>query len=991
VVDSAGFVYAYVGNGYSNYDGANNFNESALKLDPSNGLALADWFTPHNWSSLDANDLDLSSAGPLLIPNTNLLAGGGKAGEFYMLNTGNLGQETANDSGVVQEESITPGEVRGGPVFWQRSSANGGSLFYNWAAYDYVKAYAFNGTTISSSPAYSGSGTQIWPGGTLTLSANGDTPGTGVLWATVATSGDANNNPPVAGALYAMDAGNVGNQLWSSTTNFARDNYGLFAKIVPPLVVNGRVYVATSSNQVAVYGLLSGYTLSATSLSFGNQLLNVASAPQTITVTNNGSSALPINGISISNSNPQPFSQTNNCGGSVAAGGSCQIYVVFDPAAVGSATATLSVHAGNGAGTQTAALSGTGIVPTYSLSTASLAFGNQLANFPSTAQTITVTNTGPVALPIAGIALSTSGSQPFSQTNSCGSSVATGAHCTISVVFDPAAAGAVTATLSVSGGGGAATQTVALSGTGFVPTYNLSAAALAFGTQLANVASAAKTITVTNTGTVALTFTGIALSTPGSQPFALANGCGSSVAAGASCTLGVVFDPAAAGPVAATLSIGAGNGAATQTVVLSGTGIVPTYRVSATSLAFGNQPTNVASGPRSITVTNTGTIALPITAIALSTPGTQPFSLATSCGASLAVGAGCSVNVTFDPAALGAVTAALSVSAGNGAGMQTIALSGTGIAAAYSVSAASLTFADQPPNVASAPQTITVTNTGTVALPITGIALSNSGVQPFAQTNTCGASIAAGAGCTVSVVFDPAAAGPAAATLDLSLAGIPITVNLSGSGSLDVALTASAGTVTAGMPITLTWSSAAGAACTATGGAIGDNWSGALGASGSRTLTETTPASVLFGISCTSQNVTTDASVTVAVTVPTATLSAAPSTAVVGKPVTLTWSSAHAAACAASGGQSGDGWAGARPTDGTATVSPSAAGTITYTLTCTSGPQSVHATAQVAATGAAGSSGGGAVDTVSLLSLLGMVGLRLRTARAPQSWRRRKT
>jgi dienelactone hydrolase len=144
--------------------------------------------------------------------------------------------------------------------------------------------------------------------------------------------------------------------------NPSRDGFGNFAKFVPPLVANGKVYVATQSNQVAVYGLLSTYTVSPTTVAFGNQLTNVASKPMSITVTNTGTVTLPITSVSLSSTGSQPFSQTNTCGKSVAVGATCKISVVFDPALVGSATATLSVNAGNGAGTQTVALSGTGIV-----------------------------------------------------------------------------------------------------------------------------------------------------------------------------------------------------------------------------------------------------------------------------------------------------------------------------------------------------------------------------------------------------------------------------------------------------------------------------------------------------------------------------------------------------------------------------------------------------------------------------------------------------
>jgi hypothetical protein len=258
VVDSSGFVYVYVGNAYGNgYDGVQDFSESVLKLDPANGLKLVDWFTPGNWATLDTNDQDLTSSGPLLIPGTSLIAGGGKTGVMYVLNTASLGKFNSTDSQVVQKLKISTSELRGGPVYWLRSSANGGPLMYNWGVSDRIKAFPFNGSTFATTPSAQGSVTnQIFPGGILTLSANGDSPGTGVLWATVAASGDAENNPPVPGTLYAFDAGNVATELWNSTMNAARDSFGNFAKFVPPLVANGRVYVATWSNQVAVYGLL---------------------------------------------------------------------------------------------------------------------------------------------------------------------------------------------------------------------------------------------------------------------------------------------------------------------------------------------------------------------------------------------------------------------------------------------------------------------------------------------------------------------------------------------------------------------------------------------------------------------------------------------------------------------------------------------------------------------------------------------------------------
>ena len=263
VVDSSGNVYVITGNAYndpSSDHGASDFSESVLELNPAQGLhPVVDWFSPSNWSTLDSNDLDLTSSGPMLVPGTNLLVGGGKTGIMYVLNTSNLGGTTTHSS-PVQAIPISQSELRGGPVYWQRSAANGGPLLYNWGVSDALKAFAFNTTTdlFATTPSAQGTVTnQIFPGGILTLSANGETPGSGVLWATVATSGNAEDNPPVPGELYAFDAGNVKTQLWNSTINATRDSFGNFAKFVPPLVANGRVYVATWSNQVAVYGLIA--------------------------------------------------------------------------------------------------------------------------------------------------------------------------------------------------------------------------------------------------------------------------------------------------------------------------------------------------------------------------------------------------------------------------------------------------------------------------------------------------------------------------------------------------------------------------------------------------------------------------------------------------------------------------------------------------------------------------------------------------------------
>ncbi len=470
-VDGAGHVYVFTGNAHNpnGYDGVNNFSESVLKLDPANGLTLLDWFTAGNWSYLDVHDADLTSSGPILIPGTTLLAGGGKNGYLYVVDTTNLGHWNLNDSQVVQKEKIVDGgEMLGGPVYWEGSTATGGPLLYNWGSGDVIKAYAFNGSTFATTPSAEGTSPAPIAGGILTLSANGNVPGSGVLWASVA--GNPNLTPPVLSVLHAFNAENIANELWNSTMNPTRDEYRNAVRFMPPTVANGKVYLATAAGEVVVYGLLPtlSYSVSPTSLAFGNVPTGTDSAPQPVTVTNTGSAALPITSITLTGKNLSQFSQTNNCGASVAVGSPCKINVVFAPTSVLAKTATLNVNAGGGAGTQSVALTGTGVAPTptFSVSPTSLAFGSVPTGTDSAPQSVTVTNTGSVALPIATIKLTGKNLSQFSQTNNCGTSVAVGTACKISVVFAPTSVLAKTATLSVTGGGGAGTQTVTLTGTG---------------------------------------------------------------------------------------------------------------------------------------------------------------------------------------------------------------------------------------------------------------------------------------------------------------------------------------------------------------------------------------------------------------------------------------------------------------------------------------------------------------------------------------------
>ena len=250
-IDAAGNIYVTSGNG--DWDGVTEFGDTMLKLNVAGGFSLSDWFTPYNQATLDDNDLDLGVSGPMLIPNTNLLLGGSKQGLLYLLSTNNMGHEASGNSQIVQSFQATTGLIHSAPVYY--NSPTYGPLIYLWGSNDYLHAFQFNGSTLNTTAVMETGLEAISPGGTLSISANGSQPGTGIVWASMPLNASAIETV-VSGVLRAFDASNLsGTELWDTTQNSTRDSVGNFAKYCPPTIANGKVYLATFSNALNVYGL----------------------------------------------------------------------------------------------------------------------------------------------------------------------------------------------------------------------------------------------------------------------------------------------------------------------------------------------------------------------------------------------------------------------------------------------------------------------------------------------------------------------------------------------------------------------------------------------------------------------------------------------------------------------------------------------------------------------------------------------------------------
>jgi len=195
---------------------------------------------------------------------------------------------------------------------------------------------------------------------------------------------------------------------------------------------------------------------------------------------------------------------------------------------------------------------------------------------------------------------------------------------------------------------------------------------VSFPFQLFNTTSPPQTVTLTNTGTTALTIS----SMKATGQFGLSSACGSSVAAGATCDLNVTFSPRSKGPKAGTISIVDSASTKPQVIELSGQGTV--VQLTPASLTFGPQKVGTKSAPQSVTLTNQGTTALSITKISVSGANAKDFSETNGCPASLNAGGVCTITVTFDPTKTGTHKAQVSITDNGGGSPQSVPLSGTG-------------------------------------------------------------------------------------------------------------------------------------------------------------------------------------------------------------------------------------------------------------------------------------------------------------------------
>lgn len=296
MTDASNNVYIQTGNGTWNNNA--DYSMSTVKLTPA--LGVSSFFTPCNYQYLNGKDLDLGSSGAIPIPGTPYIAGGGKEGMFYLLDSSSMGGMSCPDKILQEFQAVCPSpatatmHIHGSPVYFRTSSDE---YVYLWGENDFLRVYEFlrspsahfDSTAVAAStmraPQILDSSTAItggMSGGFMSISSNGTS--NGIVWALAVYACNANQHVE-PGILYAFDASQFQPQqpqstkalteLWDSKQNVTRDDVGYYAKFTYPTIANGRVYVASwgqvpssqlfqcapsgvpsNQGQLIVYGLL---------------------------------------------------------------------------------------------------------------------------------------------------------------------------------------------------------------------------------------------------------------------------------------------------------------------------------------------------------------------------------------------------------------------------------------------------------------------------------------------------------------------------------------------------------------------------------------------------------------------------------------------------------------------------------------------------------------------------------------------------------------
>lgn len=316
-------------------------------------------------------------------------------------------------------------------------------------------------------------------------------------------------------------------------------------------------------------------------LPFYDQQIGKISPAETINILNSGSATITFSNIVAS----AGFSSATTCTASLPPGQACTVSVRFKPTVAGPVSGTLQLKDNVPGSPQVITLTGNGVADAVVMQPSAITFSPQPVGVLSSALNVVVTNTSGAPITLSSV----SASSPFSQSNSCGTTIAPSPakSCVISVAFKPGTTGPINGVVTLTDSAG--TQTLAVSGTGAARAITLTPSNLSLGNVTVGRSSLTRTSTVTNTGTTPTSIVSIIASGDYSQT----NDCPALLQAGAACTLSVTFTPSASGTRSGRVTLNDTDPSNLQTLTLTGNGVNPV--------------TTVAIKPRVASLTITGT------------------------------------------------------------------------------------------------------------------------------------------------------------------------------------------------------------------------------------------------------------------------------------------------------------------------------------------------------------------------------------------------
>jgi len=535
-------------------------------------------------------------------------------------------------------------------------------------------------------------------------------------------------------------------------------------------------------------------TLSPSTLYYGSYAVGVTSPTQTVTLTNKQNIALEITSITPSGD----FAETNTCGSSLTALGTCTITVSFTPTATGTRTGqVVIVDNASGNSQQVINLTGTGGGPVMALAQTSLSFGVMVKS--SLSKSVKMTNKGSSNLDLNSIVAS--GDYLTSGTCTTITFLAASSSCTLTVTFTPSVTGSVPGVATINDNAPGSPHLVTLTGTG-LPTLSVSPLSMSLGTVTVGSSGAAQTLTITNnatsTQTVGYSASGnFSLAAVGTTP------CGASptnLGAGAKCTVSVTFTPTQNGTIKGSVSVTDGTSGLPynpEIVSLSGTGsggAVAALSFQPASLSFGNIVVGNTPIAKTVTVKNATTGSITLQSFTASGDYVLSTSGQNICkpGAVLAAGLTCVMGITFTPTIQGSINGSVTITDNAAAGptTQEFDLAGTGVWP-LTLSPTTLSFGTQAVGTSSAPKTLSVLNYTASSVTLESIVASGDYTVAPGGTSPCGATVGAAIGqtpgsCTLLVTFTPANTGNIKGTVTIahnaSGNNSPQVMSLSGTG-----------------------------------------------------------------------------------------------------------------------------------------------------------------------------------------------------------------